>query len=144
MPSGEQLNPISFMGRALLIKVIVCFSGTIIQTGHGVTHFQVGDRVVTNSAGTLRNDARFGALQHFALTTQQLTAKVLAPFLCLSSCAVYYQCSNKVAIDWSNFFRGSSRHRLQLIWRDERPCPTSAPRQAFSNAQSTQQLKKRY
>lgn len=32
---------------------------------------------MTNSAGTLRNDARFGALQQYALTTQQLTAKVL-------------------------------------------------------------------
>ncbi|RHZ70226.1 hypothetical protein CDV55_108336 [Aspergillus turcosus] len=54
----------------------LCFSGTVVQTGPGVTRFHVGDRVVTNSAGTLRNDARFGALQRFALTTQQLTAKI--------------------------------------------------------------------
>ncbi|KAF7596098.1 hypothetical protein BBP40_003360 [Aspergillus hancockii] len=54
----------------------LCFSGRVIQTGPLVTRFHVGDRVVTNSAGTLRNDARFGALQCFALTTQQLTAKI--------------------------------------------------------------------
>ncbi|GIK05517.1 hypothetical protein Aspvir_009630 [Aspergillus viridinutans] len=54
----------------------LCFSGTVVQTGPGVTRFHIGDRVVTNSAGTLRNDARFGALQRFALTTQQLTAKI--------------------------------------------------------------------
>jgi NADPH:quinone reductase-like Zn-dependent oxidoreductase len=57
----------------------VCFAGTVVKIGPGVTRFQVGDRVVTNSAGTLRNDARFGALQRYALTTQQLTAKVLPP-----------------------------------------------------------------
>ncbi|KAG2001654.1 hypothetical protein GB937_009996 [Aspergillus fischeri] len=56
--------------------VAVCFSGTVVQMDPGVTRFHVGDRVVTNSAGTLRNDARFGALQRFALTTQQLTAKI--------------------------------------------------------------------
>jgi NADPH:quinone reductase-like Zn-dependent oxidoreductase len=46
----------------------VCFAGTVVKIGPGVTRFQVGDRVVTNSAGTLRNDARFGALQRYALT----------------------------------------------------------------------------
>jgi NADPH:quinone reductase-like Zn-dependent oxidoreductase len=56
---------------------VVCFAGRVVKTGPGVTRFQIGDRVVTNSAGTLRNDARFGALQQYALTTQQLTAKVL-------------------------------------------------------------------
>ncbi|KAL5041224.1 hypothetical protein BDW71DRAFT_213235 [Aspergillus fruticulosus] len=54
----------------------LCFAGTVVKIGPGVTRFQVGDRVVTNSAGTLRNDARFGALQRYALTTQQLTAKI--------------------------------------------------------------------
>ncbi|GAM40290.1 alcohol dehydrogenase [Talaromyces pinophilus] len=54
----------------------LCFAGRVVKTGPGVTRFQIGDRVVTNSAGTLRNDARFGALQQYALTTQQLTAKI--------------------------------------------------------------------
>ncbi|GKZ63268.1 hypothetical protein AnigIFM60653_001563 [Aspergillus niger] len=54
----------------------VSFSGTVVKIGPGVTRFQVGDRVATNSAVVLRNDARFGALQRYALTTQQLTAKI--------------------------------------------------------------------
>lgn len=106
----------------------MCFSGTVIQTGHGVTRFQVGDRVVTNSAGTLRNDARFGALQRFTLTTQQLTAKVLALLPMLIGVLI------NVVLDWSSIVRGSSRPRLQLVWCDERPYLTSALRQAFSNA----------
>lgn len=57
----------------------VSFSGTVVKIGPGVTRFQVGDRVATNSAVVLRNDARFGALQRYALTTQQLTAKVFHP-----------------------------------------------------------------
>ncbi len=34
--------------------------------------FKPGDRVVTNSRGTIRDDARFGAYQNCALTTQKL------------------------------------------------------------------------
>ncbi|KAL2858473.1 chaperonin 10-like protein [Aspergillus pseudoustus] len=54
----------------------LCFAGTVVKTGAGVMCFELGDRIVTNSAGTLRNDARFGALQRYVLTTQQLTAKI--------------------------------------------------------------------
>ncbi|EEU33606.1 uncharacterized protein NECHADRAFT_17739, partial [Fusarium vanettenii 77-13-4] len=52
------------------------FSGIVVKVGSTVTRFKIGDRVVTNSAGTIRNDSRFGAYQRYALTTQELTAKV--------------------------------------------------------------------
>jgi NADPH:quinone reductase-like Zn-dependent oxidoreductase len=57
------------------------FSGTVVKVGTDVTRFQQGDRIVTNSCGTIRNDARFGAYQRYALTTQELTAKVREPFV---------------------------------------------------------------
>ncbi|KAH6870896.1 chaperonin 10-like protein [Thelonectria olida] len=52
------------------------FSGIVVKVGSTVTRFKIGDRVVTNSAGTIRNDSRFGAYQRYALTTQELTAKI--------------------------------------------------------------------
>ncbi|EXA30428.1 hypothetical protein FOVG_18197 [Fusarium oxysporum f. sp. pisi HDV247] len=52
------------------------FSGIVVKVGPAVARFKVGDRVVTNSAGTIRNDSRFGAYQRYALTTQELTAKI--------------------------------------------------------------------
>ncbi|PNP73417.1 hypothetical protein FNYG_13244 [Fusarium nygamai] len=52
------------------------FSGVVVKVGSAVARFKVGDRVVTNSAGTIRNDSRFGAYQRYALTTQELTAKI--------------------------------------------------------------------
>ncbi|CAI6074288.1 unnamed protein product [Clonostachys chloroleuca] len=52
------------------------FSGIVAKVGPTVTRFKIGDRVVTNSAGTIRNDSRFGAYQRYALTTQELTAKI--------------------------------------------------------------------
>ncbi|WKT54077.1 Polyketide synthase, enoylreductase domain [Fusarium oxysporum f. sp. vasinfectum] len=52
------------------------FSGIVVKIGSTVTRFKVGDRVITNSAGTIRNDSRFGAYQRYALTTQELTANI--------------------------------------------------------------------
>lgn len=54
----------------------VSFTGTVSEVGANVTRFKRGDRVVTNSAGTIRNDSRFGAYQQYALSTQDLTANV--------------------------------------------------------------------
>ncbi|KAI6753913.1 hypothetical protein HG530_013089 [Fusarium avenaceum] len=54
----------------------LCFSGIVAKVGSAVTRFKVGDRVLTNSAGSLRNDLRFGAYQIYSLTTQELTAKI--------------------------------------------------------------------
>ncbi|KAH6953540.1 chaperonin 10-like protein [Fusarium avenaceum] len=54
----------------------LCFSGIVAKVGSAVTRFKVGDRVLTNSAGSLRNDLRFGAYQRYSLTTQELTAKI--------------------------------------------------------------------
>ncbi|RYC79200.1 hypothetical protein BFJ63_vAg17922 [Fusarium oxysporum f. sp. narcissi] len=48
----------------------------VVKIGSTVTRFKVGDRVITNSAGTIRNDSRFGAYQRYALTTQELTANI--------------------------------------------------------------------
>ncbi|KAF5648565.1 alcohol dehydrogenase [Fusarium sp. NRRL 52700] len=53
----------------------LCFSGIITQVGSSVSRFKIGDRVITNSAGSLRNDSRFGGYQKYALTTPELTAK---------------------------------------------------------------------
>jgi NADPH:quinone reductase-like Zn-dependent oxidoreductase len=55
---------------------LVSFAGVVVEVGAMVTRFKKGDRVVTNSAGTIRNDSRFGAYQKYALTTQELTAQV--------------------------------------------------------------------
>ncbi|KAK4112879.1 GroES-like protein [Canariomyces notabilis] len=52
------------------------FSGVVVNVGSAVTRFKIGDRIVTNSAGTIRNDSRFGGYQRYALTTQELTAKI--------------------------------------------------------------------
>ncbi|WQF90192.1 Putative GroES-like superfamily, alcohol dehydrogenase-like, trans-enoyl reductase [Colletotrichum destructivum] len=52
------------------------FSGTIVKVGTEVSRFKPGDRVVTNNCGSLRNDARFGAYQKYALTKQEMTAKI--------------------------------------------------------------------
>jgi NADPH:quinone reductase-like Zn-dependent oxidoreductase len=63
-------------GSYAKLECPVSFSGTIVKVGTDITRFKLGDRVVTNSCGTIRNDARFGAYQKYALTTQELTAKV--------------------------------------------------------------------
>lgn len=63
----------------------VSFSGTIVKVGTEVSRFKQGDRIVTNSAGSLRNDARFGAYQQYALTTQEQTAKVGESYVQLAS-----------------------------------------------------------
>lgn len=52
------------------------FSGTIVKVGTEVSRFKQGDRIVTNSCGSLRNDPRFGAYQRYAITTQEMTAKI--------------------------------------------------------------------
>ncbi|THC90635.1 hypothetical protein EYZ11_009897 [Aspergillus tanneri] len=54
----------------------VTFAGIVNKVGLGVTRFKVGDRIVTTGASTVRNDPRFGAYQRYALTTQDLTAKI--------------------------------------------------------------------
>lgn len=61
------------------------FSGVVIDIGAEVSRFSIGDRVVTNSAGSLRNDPRFGGYQKYALTTQELTAKVRETFITLKT-----------------------------------------------------------
>ena len=55
---------------------IVSFSGVVVKVGTEVSRFKEGDRIVTNSAGSIRNDPRFGAYQKYAVTTQEMTAKV--------------------------------------------------------------------
>lgn len=54
----------------------VSFSGVVVKVGSEVSRFKKGDRIVTNSAGSIRNDPRFGAYQKYAVTTQEMTAKV--------------------------------------------------------------------
>ncbi|KAK3311658.1 chaperonin 10-like protein [Chaetomium strumarium] len=56
--------------------VDLSFSGVVVKVGSAVTRFNIGDRIVTNSAGTIRNDSRFGGYQRYALTTQELTADI--------------------------------------------------------------------
>ncbi|KAH7313623.1 chaperonin 10-like protein [Stachybotrys elegans] len=51
-------------------------SGVVEKIGPGVTRFSPGDRIASNSAGILRDDARFGAYQRFALVPQDLTSKI--------------------------------------------------------------------
>ncbi|KAF4343976.1 alcohol dehydrogenase [Fusarium beomiforme] len=69
----------------------LCFSGIVVKLGPTVTRFKVGDRVITNSAGSLRNDSRFGGYQRYALTTQDLTAKIgEVPFETASSVSNIY------------------------------------------------------
>jgi NADPH:quinone reductase-like Zn-dependent oxidoreductase len=48
----------------------------VVQVGPDVSRFSVGDRITTNSAQALRNDARFGAYQRYALTKAALTAHI--------------------------------------------------------------------
>ena len=57
-------------------SVTVSFSGVVVKAGTRVTRFKKGDRIVTNSAGSIRNEPRFGAYQKYAVTTQEMTAKV--------------------------------------------------------------------
>ncbi|KAK4895544.1 hypothetical protein LTR27_006327 [Elasticomyces elasticus] len=54
----------------------ISFSGTIVKVGTEVSRFKQGDRVATNSCMVLRNDSRFGSYQRYALTTQEMTAKI--------------------------------------------------------------------
>ena len=54
----------------------VSFSGVVVKVGTEVSRFKEGDRIVTNSAGSIRNDPRFEAYQKYAVTTQEMTAKV--------------------------------------------------------------------
>ncbi|KAI4703580.1 hypothetical protein J4E89_010001 [Alternaria sp. Ai002NY15] len=54
----------------------VSFSGVVVKVGTEVSRFKKGDRIVTNSAGSIRNDPRFGAYQKYAVTTQEMTAKI--------------------------------------------------------------------
>jgi NADPH:quinone reductase-like Zn-dependent oxidoreductase len=54
----------------------VSFSGVVVKVGTGVSRFKKGDRIVTNSAGSIRNDSRFVAYQKYAVTTQEMTAMV--------------------------------------------------------------------
>ncbi|KAH7063940.1 putative alcohol dehydrogenase [Paraphoma chrysanthemicola] len=54
----------------------ISFSGVVIKVGTAVGRFKPGDRVVTNSAGSVRNHPRFGAYQKYAVTTPELTAKI--------------------------------------------------------------------
>lgn len=44
----------------------VSLSGVVVKVGTEVSRFKEGDRVVTNSAGSIRNDPRFGAYQKYA------------------------------------------------------------------------------
>ncbi|KAL6799343.1 GroES-like protein [Trichoderma sp. SZMC 28013] len=54
----------------------LCASGVVEKTGPGVTHFQPGDRVLTNTTGVLRNDFRFGAFQKYCLVNTRLASKI--------------------------------------------------------------------
>ncbi|KAI4681710.1 uncharacterized protein J4E84_007305 [Alternaria hordeiaustralica] len=54
----------------------ISFSGVVVKVGTEVNRFKKGDRIVTNSAGSIRNDPRFGAYQKYAVTTQEMTAKI--------------------------------------------------------------------
>ncbi|KAL7917594.1 GroES-like protein [Trichoderma austrokoningii] len=51
-------------------------SGIVKKTGPGVTRFQPGDRILTNTTGVLRNDSRFGAYQKYCLTPENLVSKI--------------------------------------------------------------------
>ncbi|KAH7400099.1 chaperonin 10-like protein [Cadophora sp. MPI-SDFR-AT-0126] len=54
----------------------ISFSGVVVKVGTEVSRFKKGDCIVTNSAGSIRNDPRFGAYQKYAVTTQEMTAKI--------------------------------------------------------------------
>ncbi|KAJ5620144.1 chaperonin 10-like protein [Penicillium lagena] len=51
-------------------------SGVVVKVGPGVTRFQPGDRIASNSAGVMFNDYRFGAYQKYSLVPQKLTSKI--------------------------------------------------------------------
>ncbi|KAL7931359.1 GroES-like protein [Trichoderma chlorosporum] len=51
-------------------------SGIVEKTGPGVTRFQPGDRILTNTTGVLRNDPRFGAYQRYCLVPERLASKI--------------------------------------------------------------------
>jgi hypothetical protein len=48
----------------------------MVKLGTDITRSRLGDRVVTDSCGTIRNDARFEAYRRYALTTHNLTVNV--------------------------------------------------------------------
>ncbi|RYP73403.1 hypothetical protein DL771_003671 [Monosporascus sp. 5C6A] len=54
-------------------------SSEIFEAQQNIVPHQIGpgDRVVTNSAGPIRNDHQFSAYQRFSLTTQELTSKAM-------------------------------------------------------------------
>lgn len=68
--------PSSLSRRTDSVDRVVSSSGIVVKVGPGVTRFQPGDRVASNSAGVLFNDHRFGAYQKYSLVPQQLTSKV--------------------------------------------------------------------
>jgi hypothetical protein len=90
-----------FLLRGTYAKLgcVVCFSGTIVKVGTNITRFKPGDRIVTNSCGTIRNDARFGAYQRYALTSQELTAKVSQPVVQLWLPWSLVRTSAKITVD---------------------------------------------
>ncbi|RFU79414.1 alcohol dehydrogenase [Trichoderma arundinaceum] len=51
-------------------------SGIVEKTGPGVTRFKPGDRILTNTTGVIRNDARFGAYQRYCLVPERLTSNI--------------------------------------------------------------------
>ncbi|KAL9471965.1 hypothetical protein ACSS6W_009906 [Trichoderma asperelloides] len=54
----------------------VSASGIVKKTGPGVTRFQPGDHILTNTTGVLRKDSRFGAYQKYCLAPENLASKI--------------------------------------------------------------------
>ncbi|KFA61099.1 hypothetical protein S40285_09698 [Stachybotrys chlorohalonatus IBT 40285] len=98
------------------------FSGIVVKVGSSVARFKLGDRVVTNSAGTIRNDSRFGAYQKYALTTQELIAKIGdEPFETAASVSNLYGDASALFLHFhlekpSQELRSEHRAEKILIW----------------------------
>ncbi|KAK9311584.1 chaperonin 10-like protein [Lipomyces starkeyi] len=98
------------------------FAGIVVKVGAGVTRFKEGDRIVTNSAGTIRNDARFGAYQRYALTSQELTAKIGdVPFENASAISSFYAAVSALILHLhldrpSSNRKPSNKAKKVLIW----------------------------
>ncbi|KAF9768563.1 hypothetical protein IL306_014139 [Fusarium sp. DS 682] len=111
----EGILPFSLTYPTILGRVV-------LKVGSAVTRFKVGDRVITNSAGSLRNDPRFGGYQRYALTTQELTAKIGdVPFETASSVSNIYGAASALFLHLglerpSSHGKFSKKDEKILIW----------------------------
>ncbi|POR31161.1 Uncharacterized protein TPAR_08622 [Tolypocladium paradoxum] len=97
------------------------FSGIVEKVGPGVERFKQGDHVLTNSAGVIRNDHRFGAYQRFSLVPQESTAKIAnTPFEEAASLATAYAPASALflhlGLERPQIPTAGKRQGVVLIW----------------------------